>query len=168
MIINLLHSITASYLSNYYIYQPSINVKRLLCMNSHIYFLYDTYNILNEDYLDIIHHLLSIFSLTLFYIGYYEDIIIRLFYLAEMSNIAIFSHYLIMKRINNEYIIIFSSISEFIIYTYYRVFCMTYILFNEYELFYFTPLTPLLVIYYMSIDWSYRLLKKNLAYLNII
>lgn len=162
-IINLIHSITASLLSYYYIQNPIINIKRLLFFISNTYFLTDTYLIRNDHYLDISHHLLSILSLISFYIGYYENILIKLFYLAEMSNISIFGHYLVLKNIENENIVYISSVLEFCIYTYYRCFCMTQILIENHDLFLFTPLMPLLIIYYMSIDWSITLFK-NLYY----
>ena len=92
--------------------------------------------------------------------GYYENILIRLFNYAELSNVALFGHYLIIKNNNNKRIIILSSILEFVIYTYYRVFLITNILIDDYTIILFTPLSPLLVIYYMSIDWSYTLFNK--------
>ena len=86
-----------------------------------------------------------------------------------MSNIAIFGHYIIIKNVKNDNIVFVSSIFEFLWYTYFRVFCMTQILIDNYELILFTPLSSLLVIYYMSIDWSYTLfnnicdnIKKNI------
>ena len=159
-IINLTHSICSSFLSYNYILNPVISIKKILFFTSHSFFLYDTMNILDEHYLDILHHILSCFTLISFYIGYYEKILIQLFFFAEISNVAIFGHYHIIKTIENENIVLFSSIIEFLWYTYFRVFCMTQILIDNYDLILFTPLSVLLIIYYMSIDWSYTLFNN--------
>ena len=168
-LIDLSHSIGASILSYNYIKYPQKDLKKIIFFTSHSYFLYDTINILNKHYLDILHHILSCFVLILFYLGYYEKVLIELFFLAEMSNIAIFGHYIVIKNVKNDNIVFVSSIFEFLWYTYFRVFCMTQILIDNYDLILFTPLSSLLVIYYMSIDWSYTLfnnicdnIKKNI------
>jgi len=159
-LINLLHSILASFLSGYYIYHPTQNLKRSIFFISNTYFLFDTYQIRKEHYLDIIHHILSLFSLFCFYLGYYENILINLFNLAELSNIAIFGHYHVIKKVQNKKIVLISSILEFLIYTYLRVFCITKIIIENYNIVLFTPLSILLVIYYMGIDWSYTLFNN--------
>jgi hypothetical protein len=158
--INFLHSITASILSYFYICNPDPVLKRTIFYISHTYFLQDTYQIRNEDSLDIAHHILSLFALYIFCIGYHEDIIIRLFNYAEISNIALFGHYLIIKKCANKRIILTSSVFEFLIYTYYRVFLITQLLIDKYDIILFTPLSLLLVIYYMGIDWSYTLFNN--------
>lgn len=158
--VNLLHSILASFLSNYYIYHTTENLKRTIFFISNTYFLFDTYQIRNKDYLDVIHHILSLFSLFCFYLGYYENVLIKLFNLAELSNIAIFGHYHVIKTVQNRKIVLISSIFEFLIYTYLRVFCMTQMIIDNYEIVLFSPLSILLVIYYMGIDWSYTLFNN--------
>lgn len=158
--INLIHSIIASILSYYYIYHPVQNLKRTIYFISNTYFLFDTYQIRNQDYLDIIHHILSIFALFCFFLGYYESVLIKLFNLAELSNISIFGHYYIIKKVQNRNAVLLSSIFEFLTYTYLRVFCITQIIIDNYEIVLFSPLSILLVIYYMSIDWSYTLFNN--------
>ena len=155
--VNLLHSIVASFLSYYYIYYGSQNLKRTIFFISNTYFLFDTYQIRNKDSLDIVHHILSIFSLFCFYLGHYETVLIKLFNLAELSNVAIFGHYHIIKKVQNRNVVLISSILEFLIYTYLRVFCITQIIIDNYEIVLFSPLSILLILYYMSIDWSYTL-----------
>ena len=59
--VNLFHSILASFLSYYYIYNSSENLKRTIFFISNTYFLFDTYQIRNKDYLDIVHHILSLY-----------------------------------------------------------------------------------------------------------
>ena len=76
--VNLFHSILASFLSYYYIYNSSENLKRTIFFISNTYFLFDTYQIRNKDYLDMVHHILSIFSLFSFYLGHYETVLIKL------------------------------------------------------------------------------------------
>ncbi len=54
-------------------------------------------------------------------------------------------------------ILFISNILEFIIYTYCRVYKFTFLLIYNYDIILFIPLISLLLIYYMSIDWSYTL-----------
>ena len=148
--VNLLHSIVTSFLSYYYIYYGSQNLKRtILFFISNTYFLFDTYQIRNKGSLDIVHHILSIFSLFCFYLGHYETVLIKLFNLAELSNVAIFGNYHIIKKVQNRNVVLISSILEFLIYTYLRVFCITQIIIDNYEIVLFSPLSILLIIYYM-------------------
>ena len=79
-LIDFFHSIGASILSYNYIKYPQKDLKKIIFFTSHSYFLYDTINILNKHYLDILHHILSCFVLILFYLGYYEKILIELFF----------------------------------------------------------------------------------------
>ena len=104
--------------------------------------------------------ILSIFALFCFFLGYYESVLIKLFNLAELSNISIFGHYYIIKKVQNRNAVLLSSIFEFLTYTYLRVFCITQIIIDNYEIVLFSPLSILLVIYYMSIDWSYTLFNN--------
>ena len=97
-----------------------------------------------------------------FYFEYYQNILIELFYLAEMSNIAIFSHYHVMKSFDNKNTIFISCILEFMIYSYFRVICMTQIIIDNYTTIASSPLSILLIIYYMGIDWSYTLFNNLL------
>lgn len=157
--INFFHSLSASLLSYFYIINPDKTLKKTIFYISHTYFLQDTYHIRNEDILDITHHLLSLVVLYFFYVGYYEDILIRLFNYAEISNIVLFGHHIILKKYDDRRILLLSGILEFIIYTYYRVFLITLLLIDNYNII-FTPLSPLLLIYYMSIDWSCTLFIK--------
>ena len=62
----------------------------------------------------------------------------------------------------NKNIVFISSILEFMIYSYLRVICMTQIIIDNLTLITSSPLSILLLIYYMSIDWSYTLFNKLL------
>lgn len=159
-LINLLHSFFASILSTNYIIKPTYKTKQMIYFTSQTYFLHDLYRIRNRDYLDIIHHIISCIGLLCFYIGYYDNIIIELYNYGEISNIAIFSHYLVIKNVTDKRILLVSASLEFVIYTYYRVFCMTQLILNNYEIFIHTSLSSFMIIYFMSIDWSYTLFNK--------
>ncbi len=161
-IINLTHSIVASFFSYKYIQAPSELLSNIIFTISFTYFVLDTWYIRNKDYLDLVHHILSCLVMISFYFEYYQNILIELFYLAEMSNIAIFGHYHIMKSFDNKNIIFISSILEFMIYSYFRVICMTQIIIDNLTVITSSPLSILLIIYYMSIDWSYTLFNKLL------
>lgn len=160
-IINLTHSILASFFSYKYIQGPNELLRNIIFTISFTYFVLDTWYIRNKDYLDLIHHILSCLVMISFYFEYYQNILIELFYLAEMSNIAIFGHYHIMKSFDKK-IVFISSILEFMIYSYFRVICMTQIIIDNYTLITSSPLSILLIIYYMSIDWSYTLFNNLL------
>ncbi len=159
-LINLLHSVFASILSTNYIIKPAYKTKQIIYFTSQTYFLHDLYRIRKGDYLDIIHHIISSIGLLCFYIGYYDNIIIELYHYGEISNVAIFGHYLVIKNVTDKRILLVSSSLEFVIYTYYRVLCMTQLIFDNYEIFFQTPLSSFMIIYFMSIDWSYTLFNK--------
>lgn len=161
-IINLTHSIVASFFSYKYIQEPNELLRNIIFTISFTYFVLDTWYIRNKDYLDIVHHILSCLVMISFYFEYYQNILIELFYLAEMSNIAIFGHYHVMKSFDDKNIILVSSILEFMIYSYFRVICMTQIIVDNFTLITSSPLSLLLIIYYMSIDWSYTLFNNLL------
>lgn len=132
------------------------------------YFLVDIYLIKDKHYLDIIHHLLSLFAIYLYYNNIHEDIIIRLFNYSEISNIALFGHYIVKKNIINKKCIYISSIFEFFIYSYYRIFLTSIVLFDNYSIILCSFLSPLLIIYCMSIDWYFKLLQDLIHnFLNI-
>ena len=161
-IINLTHSLVASFFSYNYIQYQGDLLKLIIFSLSFTYFLLDTWYIRNKDYLDIIHHILSCLVMISFYFDYYQNILIELFYLAEMSNIVIFGNYHIMKCFDDKNIIFISSILEFMIYSYFRVICMTQVIIDNITLIFSTPLSILLIIYFMSIDWSYTLFNNLL------
>lgn len=161
-IINLTHSLVASFFSYNYIQHQGDLLKLIIFSLSFTYFLLDTWYIRNKDYLDIIHHILSCLVMISFYFDYYQNILIELFYLAEMSNIVIFGNYHIMKCFDDKNIIFISSILEFMIYSYFRVICMTQVIIDNITLIFSTPLSILLIIYFMSIDWSYTLFNNLL------
>lgn len=160
--IRLTHSIIATSLSYLYIQYHSHIIKNFLFLTSNTYFLLDIYTL--SDNLDKFHHILASLVLLLFCLEYYESLLIELFYYAELSNITLFMNYHIIKTNKNQNIIFISNIIEFIIYTYCRVYKFTYLLINHHEIILFTPLISLLLIYYMSIDWSYTLFKNLLKY----
>ena len=113
-----------------------------------------------SDKLDKIHHIISNFTLLLIILEYYDNLLIELFYYAELSNIFIFLNYHIIKTVENRHFLLLSYFFELIIYTYCRVYKFTYIFIFYFDTIIYSPLIILVLIYFMSIDWAYTLFNN--------
>ena len=99
-LIKLSHSIIISGLSCLYLSMPNMITKNLIFFISTTYFINDTRIILKcsiIDYPIVYHHIVALFLLLGFYIGYYEEVLIYLYYLGEISNIPMYITYHLRK-----------------------------------------------------------------------
>jgi len=161
-LIKLYHSVVISGLSSAHIYSPNIITKNLIFFISSSYFYYDTKLLLKCDVIDypiIYHHVLALFLLLGFYIGYYEGVLIYLYTLAELSNIPMYITYHLRKTSPNMNIILSSNLLQTVSYGYFRVYRMTYYFIKNTHLIY-TPLAPLLGIYIMGLLWFFILCRQ--------
>ena len=162
-ILKLSHSIIISGLSYIYINNPNLIIKNLIFFISESYFLYDTIILLRAkkiDYPMINHHIITSCLLFSFYIGYYRMFFINIYYMGEMSNISIYINYHLIKTESSKDSILASSIFQLLWYSYYRIYQMTNILINNFQLFFQFPLNLLLIIYFMGWIWSFILYKQ--------
>ena len=162
-LLKLSHSIIVSGLSCIYINNPNIIIKNLIFLISESYFLYDTIILLRAkkiDYPMINHHIITSCLLFSFYIGYYRMFFINIYYMGEMSNISIYINYHLIKTESSKDSILASSIFQLLWYSYYRIYQMTNILINNFQLFFQFPLNLLLIIYFMGWIWSFILYKQ--------
>lgn len=164
-LIKLSHSIIISCLSclsSIYLYSPNVIIKNLIFFISSTYFYYDTKLLLNRDKIDypiIYHHIGALFLLFWFYIDYYEEVLIYLYTLAELSNIPLFMTYHLKKTSTNMNLILCSNIIQTIVYGYLRIYCFTdFIIKNSYLI--YTPLSPLIGIYIIGWVWFITLCKQ--------
>lgn len=161
-LIKLSHSVVVSGLSSAYLYESNLFIKNLIFFISSSYFYYDTKLLLKRDKIDypiLYHHILALFLLFGFYIDYYGDILIYLYYLGELSNISMYISYHLIKTNSSKNLILYSNILQTVIYGYFRIYKMTYYLIKNTYLIY-TPLAPLLGIYIMGLVWFFSLFKQ--------
>ena len=161
-ILKLSHSVVISGLSGAYLYESNLFIKNLIFFISSSYFYYDTKLLLNRDKIDypiIYHHIVALFLLLGFYIDYYEDILIYVYTLAELSNIPMYITYHLRKTSINMNLVIGSNIIQTFFYGYLRIYLITdYFIKNTYLI--YTPLAPLLGIYIMGFIWFFTLCKQ--------
>jgi hypothetical protein len=161
-LIKLYHSVVISGLSCLYLSVPNVITKNLIFFISTTYFINDTRILLKcsiIDYPIVYHHIVALFLLLGFYIGYYEEVLIYLYYLGEISNIPLYITYHLRKTSSSNMKLILSNILQAIFYGYFRVYRMTdYLIKNTYLI--YTPLAPLLVIYIMGLIWFITLFKQ--------
>ena len=163
-LLKLSHSVILSGLSSIYLYIPNTIIKNLIFIISTSYFSYDTKLLLNKENIDypiLYHHIVALFLLLGFYIDYYEDVLIYLYNLGELSNIPMYITYHLRKTSQNMNLILCSNIIQTIVYGYLRIYCFTDFLIKNTYLIY-TPLAPLLGIYLMGWVWIITLCKQIL------
>ena len=161
-LIKLSHSMVVSVLSIFYLYVPNQIIKNSIFLISEIYFINDTKKLLKCEKIDypiVYHHFVSMFLLLGIYINYYGDLLIYLYYLGEISNVFMYITYHLMKTNSDKKIILISNILQTIMYGYFRVYRMTKDIINNIHLIY-TPLSPLLGIYFIGVVWFSELCKQ--------
>ena len=161
-LIKLTHSILVSGLSSLHLLFPNQVTKNLIFFTSEIYFIHDTNSLMkaeNINYPIIYHHIVAMLLLLSFYFDYYGEILIYLYWLGESSNIFIYITYHLIKSNYDKNIIIYSNILQVIMYGYFRVYRMTYDVIRYIYLIY-TPLGPLLGIYFLGLVWFSILCKQ--------
>jgi len=161
-LLKLSHSVILSGLSSIYLYIPNTIIKNLIFIISTSYFSYDTKLLLNKENIDypiLYHHIVALFLLLGFYIDYYEDVLIYLYNLGELSNIPMYITYHLRKTSSNINLILFSNVIQTVVYGYLRIYCFTDFLIKNTHLIY-TPLTPLLGIYLIGWVWFITLCKQ--------
>ena len=161
-LLKLSHSVILSGLSSIYLYIPNTIIKNLIFIISTSYFSYDTKLLLNKENIDypiLYHHIVALFLLLGFYIDYYEDVLIYLYNLGELSNIPMYITYHLRKTSPNINLILCSNVIQTVVYGYLRIYCFTDFLIKNTHLIY-TPLTPLLGIYLIGWVWFITLCKQ--------
>ena len=162
-LIKLSHSAIVSGLSCAYLYSPNVIIKNMIFLISGIYFTVDTKLILTKDKIDypmVHHHIITMILLFGFCIGYYENILIYLYTLAELSNVSIYITYHLIKTSPNMYLILCSNIIQSIVYGYLRIYCFTDFIIKNTSLIFSSPLILLFGIYLMGYVWFYTLCKQ--------
>ena len=102
-IINLTHSLVASFFSYNYIQYQGDLLKLIIFSLSFTYFLLDTWYIRNKDYLDIIHHILSCLVMISFYFDYYTFVYLVPSYLSLAIILKNISCFCICQKYANIY-----------------------------------------------------------------
>jgi hypothetical protein len=128
------------------------------------YFIYDTVYILlnsfSKEKIYIYHHIVVIMGLTEMY-NTESDLLLRVLQIGEKSNFLLYVVYDLIHTNCDAMILSISKIIQFFWYSYYRVFVLTQILYDNYD--YFSQLTifyPILSLYLVGLGWSCAQLKK--------
>lgn len=114
----------------------------------------------------ILHHLAGIYLITETFTSDYKLIILSGYNLMEQSNIMLYvSNYLHNEYINR-HIIIVSDLIYFVWYAYFRVICLSYVIYQNLDAFFELSIMSrsfIILLYCMGFAWSCKLLKQNLA-----
>ena len=159
----LAHSLIATTLSGLYIYYPNAITKNMISFISSTYFTIDTITLMKSEKIEyhlIYHHLGGIILLFCFAFDYYGDLLIYLYYMAELSNIFMYTSYHLIKTSPNESLILGSNILQTIGYIYLRIYRFTDIIIKNLDIIFNTPLFIFLGIYLMGIVWTAVLCKQ--------
>lgn len=115
----------------------------------------------------ICHHIIAIVSLYLIS-NNFEGLALfglKIFYYLEFSNILLYINYLIIKTNKNHFVILGSTLIQFIWYSYFRLILFTSFLFeNFYKLintYNYYIFTFILLIYLLGVYWALTLLKQS-------
>ena len=157
------HSSLITILSGLYIIYPNIITKNLIFFISECYFTIDTIILFKSDIIEyplVYHHVLAMILLYCFYIDYYGNLLIYLYFMGELSNIFLYITYHLIKTSSSEVLIIGSNILQTFIYGYLRIYCFTDVFIKNYEIILYTPLCFFLGIYLMGFVWFFTLCKQ--------
>ena len=115
----------------------------------------------------VFHHILAIYLITDAIVSEYSDILLRCYYLVELSNLTLYVCYHIRKEYpTHKQVIILFDIFHLLWYSYFRV-IQTSILFYDniasFLEYHFAGQFGLVTIYVMGVAWTFILAKNTIA-----
>ena len=145
------------------------------------YFIYDLLYILRSIYIATInrqpqaqnhvvyvfHHIIGLYILNDTLTSIYADTLLCAYYLAEISNLTLYTSYHLRKEYpNHKTITVVFDVFQLLWYSYFRIIKSSLLLYyNAPQFFEYTLAgqSCLVIIHTMGIIWTSRLIKKNLA-----
>ncbi len=114
----------------------------------------------------ILHHLVGIYLITETFTSNYKLIILSGYNLMELSNVMLYISNYIHNKNKNRNIIIISDLFYFLWYAYFRVICLSNVIYQNLDAFFEISIMTrsfIIVLYCMGFAWSCKLLAQNLA-----
>ncbi len=114
----------------------------------------------------ILHHLAGIYIITETFTSDYKLIILSGYNLMEISNVMLYISNYIHNENKNKNIIIVSDLVYFLWYAYFRVICLSNVIYQNLDAFFELSIMSrsfIILLYCMGFAWSCKLFAQNLA-----